>query len=277
MANPVGRPPIMREPGKYVNLANEEYHADPYYFSSSQLKEALVSPAHFRHYVMDKRGRKKATKALDRGSLVHTVVLEPWRIEDEYFIYDGDLTPTGLIPVSAKNYYAKTHPNHKLITHEEYSVAKRARTNLEAYPQANKLLFSDKCEYEVSYFTKCNETGLNLRIRPDAINVEDGYIIDLKTTKARTKHEFIKDALYNYDYDLSCFMYLKVMNDITGKKFDYWWFTVGNEDMAPAAMYRVTDKTIESGKAKYYRAIDNIKTALTLTDEYRYQMEPDEI
>jgi hypothetical protein len=272
-----GRPPKMREPGKYADISNEVYHADPYYFSSSQLKEALNSPAHFKHYVVDKGGKNKATRAMDKGTLTHTVVLEPWRVDEEYIVYQGDLTATGLVPAGAVKSHAKEFPNHTLISPEDYEFAKKARQGFEEYPEAAELIFGEGCEYESSWYHDCKETGLRLRVRPDCININKGVIVDLKTTRAKSKHEFQRDALYTFSYDLSAYMYLKLIYDMTGVKCDYYWFTVGTESMCPVAVYKLSLDTIESGKKKFYKAIDNIKTALTTPEQCRYQSGIEEI
>ena len=274
---PVDKREKVLPPGKYKDMSNEDYHSDKHYFSSSQLKEALNSPAHFKYYVMDKNSKKKSTPAMDRGTLVHTIVLEPYKFDYEYRIHAGDLTPTGLIPAASQRAHDKEYPGIKLITQDDYDFAKRARDNFEQYPIANELLFDKGCEYEPSYFIHCEQTGLRLRVRPDCINIEKRYIVDLKTTRCKSKIEFAKDANYNFHYDLSAYMYVMAIYQATGVLCDFYWATVGTEDMCPTSIYKVSFDTMERGKGKFFKAIENIKTALTLPEQYRAQAELEEI
>jgi hypothetical protein len=265
-----GRPPLMIEPGKYI-ISNEEYHADPYYFSSSQLKEALKSPLHFKYYVVNRHGKKKSTKSQDLGTLIHAAVLEPWKLDEEYLVYQGELTPTGLIPKYAETAYKKSHPGRIIITPEQYEFATKARESLRDYGSAGGMLFDSECAYEVSYFIQCEETGLKFRVRPDCINVEKGYVIDLKTTSTTSKHEFKRHVSYSFDYDMSAFMYLKVLSQFHGKTFDWYWVTVGTEELCPVAIYKMSEATLQDGKAKFYKAVDAINSAIALPNDTRFQ------
>jgi hypothetical protein len=274
--NPVGRPPAMIEPGKYV-MSNEEYHSDPHYFSSSQLKEALLSPLHFKHNVLHRKGKKKSTKAMDVGNIVHTMVLEPHKFDETYIVFGGELTDAGHIPKAAETSYKKLHPKHILITPDQYDIAVKARKELSEYGPTNALLFDPGCEYEKSYFILCEETGLRFRIRPDCINVEKGYVVDLKSTSTNSKYEFKRHVSYTFDYDLSAFMYLKVLSQFYGKAFTWYWVTVGTTIMCPVAAYTMSALTLEDGKKKFYKAVDAINTALTLPKDARFQNQIEEI
>jgi exodeoxyribonuclease VIII len=258
-------------------MTNDEYHADRHYFSSSQIKQALISPAHFKAFVLDKKSKTKSSTSMEFGSLVHTIVLEPHTFDDQYIVYSGDTNKDGSLPKAAHTTLTNKHPLHTPVSKQHYELACLARQNFEKHPEAAKLLFDKQCEYEVSYFNQCQETGLRLRVRPDCINVSGAYIIDLKTSSAGDKNGFKKDAIYNYHYDLSAFMYLMTVYQLTGVECSFYFAVAFKDELMPAYMFKASKEFIESGKAKFFKACDNIRTALTLNDDYVFQEKIEEI
>jgi exodeoxyribonuclease VIII len=266
----------MRAEGKHI-LSNEDYHSDKHYFSSSQLKHALQSASHFRYEVLDKKGKKKKTKAFDLGSLVHTVLLEPHLFDDEYIVYDGPTNADGSVPKAAADRYANSHPGLTPVSVEQNNFAMMARANVEKYPFAKELFYSEGCEYESSFFYKDKETGLRLRFRPDILNLDKKYIVDLKTAVEVDMYQFKKAVCYTWDYDLSAYMYIRGVYEMFGVLCDYYWAVIGKDPTAPIAIYKMSATIRDDGKLKFYKACDNINNALTLGEEIRYQMEPQEL
>jgi hypothetical protein len=267
---------FMRKLGKH-NLSNDDYHSDKHYFSSSQLKVALQSPAHFKYHVIDKMGKVKKTDSLDLGTLAHTMLLEPWKFDEEYIIWSGECNKDGKVPAAVINQHKNSHPGKIVISRAHYDFCANARRNVEAYPKANSLFYDTKCEYEQSFFHYCEETKLRFRIRPDILNLEQGYVVDLKTAIEIDRYQFKRAVSYTWDYDLSAYMYLKVLHDMFNVKLDYYWGVVGKEELAPIAIYKMNNDTCEAGKAKFYKAVDNIRTALTMDESYRYQEDIEEM
>ncbi|MGR5159698.1 PD-(D/E)XK nuclease-like domain-containing protein [Vibrio owensii] len=76
-------------PGIYIGMENEVYHALPAY-SSSQIKTLVKkTPAHFyREYISDicrKRKSLQQERTLDAGTYGHELILEPDGFNDRYF------------------------------------------------------------------------------------------------------------------------------------------------------------------------------------------------
>lgn len=264
-------------PGRY-EMSNEDYHSDKNYISSSQFKQALSSPHHFKFYVVDKKCTTKATKSMDKGSLVHTVILEPHKLDEEYIIYDarGESNKDGSIKAITKNLLEKKNPGRTAVSGEWYDFAVKARQGFKEYPQANDLLFDTANEAEISYFLKCSETGLNIRVRPDILNLNRGYIVDLKTTSTQNIKDFKNHAIYNYHYDLSAYMYVLAIYQATGVLCDFYFAVVGTEELCPLWVYKASETFMSGGKDKFFKAAGNIQAALTL-EISRNQLEIEEI
>lgn len=267
----------IRKPGVY-NISNSEYHGDLDYFSSSILKEALESPAHFKYYILQKNKEPVDNKAFALGTLVHTVLLEPHLFDEQYIIYTGKTNKDGTIPAAELKKLSDKHGDKKeFISDEWYKFAVKSREHTLNYPDAAKFVFSETGVSEPSYFTLCKETGLRLKVRPDRLDLTNKFICDPKTSMVVDKYSFGKVVKYDRHYDLSAYMYVKQIYEWTDVHCDFYWHVVGKEPMCPIAIYKASHKTLEEGKAKFFRACDNIKAALAMPDVIRYQNELEEI
>ncbi|HHR6455423.1 TPA: PD-(D/E)XK nuclease-like domain-containing protein [Providencia alcalifaciens] len=81
------------EPGRYTDISNDDYHSSNG-ISSTMLKDGRISLMYFERRHISKVIQRERSEALDFGSLFHTLVLEPEKVEDEF-----SLAPT--IPAGA--------------------------------------------------------------------------------------------------------------------------------------------------------------------------------
>ena len=75
------------KPGIYENLSNEEYHGDKDAVSKSGLDLIAKSPAHFK-WAQD--NPRSETPAMQKGTLIHTMVLEPEKVGELYAVPPND-------------------------------------------------------------------------------------------------------------------------------------------------------------------------------------------
>jgi hypothetical protein len=77
------------ELGINANISNSDYHAEKLHLSSSNLKLLLKSPKQF--YTEKILGIREPLigSALDIGTYVHSLVLEPEKVQSEFAIYTG--------------------------------------------------------------------------------------------------------------------------------------------------------------------------------------------
>lgn len=254
----------MIELGKHY-LSNTAYHADKDYLSSSVVKLALFGVMAFKSY-MDNLGKseKKSTAALDFGTLVHTIVLEPKEFDNEYVIYDGETTETGLIPAKVRKEQALLHPTKTVVTKAAYNLACKIRKNCELDPKVFDLLFKDEGENEVSYFTICDHSGFRVKVRLDRGILTRAIIVDLKTAEKIDQYSFQKEVKFNRHYDLSAYMYVMQVLKATGVLCDFYWVVAGKDELAQIAVYKASAQTLLDGQEKYFRAMANIKRAKEL-------------
>ncbi len=71
------------EPGRYPDIPNETYHASNG-ISSTMLKDARISLMYYQRRHITKVIQRERSEALDFGSLFHTLVLEPEKLDEEF-------------------------------------------------------------------------------------------------------------------------------------------------------------------------------------------------
>ena len=252
-------------------LTNDEYHGDKKYFSSSQLKYAIQNSATFQWYLNNGKPNEREFKpseinALDFGTLVHCLLLEPHMLEKEFLFIDcigkdfrrkEDKQYRAIMSERAFN------DNKILIQAHAMDKASKCVEAVKAHKFASRVLFETPGTPEVSGYYQDSTYNLFLRFRPDRLVHDlDGNsaIIDVKTT--RNMDDFNKKANWDFHYDLSACMYLTGHLALTGEWADFYFVVVESEAPFRAAVYKASEAFLKRGMIKYNRAIANISEAL---------------
>ncbi|EJD4472301.1 PD-(D/E)XK nuclease-like domain-containing protein [Salmonella enterica subsp. enterica serovar Kentucky] len=160
----------------------------------------------------------------------------------------------------------RENPGNKiLVTRQQYETALAIQSALYAHPEAGKLLQNPTRAVEVSYFGIDDDTGLDIRVRPDVELEYEGLRIgfDLKTISMwDVKEDSLKSRLHREitmrDYHLSAGMYCNVA-DLD--KFA-WIFVNKDEGYHWVAVVWASDSLLELGKLDYRRTIRAIANAM---------------
>jgi len=239
---------------KATELSNSEYHGERSHYSSSQLKMAVSDiEAFHRLYVL---GEKKnvSIPAFDIGQYYHTAILEPEKLGEECAIFTGKMR-------RGKDWdaFKVKHEGKAIITNSEYA---KAQTLIES-TQNNEIVkwLMQSGEAELSCFSRLG--GLDIKVRADWIDLERGFLMDLKSTTGNTREKFkIQKKIAEYDYDLSAALYVDAFNAALGKeviKDFYWPFATKDSEYANCTVYRATKANLAVGRAKYTKALQLIK------------------
>lgn len=253
--------------------------------SSSAAKEVLKTPL---HYYLYKEGviPKKAAAHFDLGSFAHMAFLEPHlfdlvKIEPNY----NGATKEGVL--KACDFYAEL--NNEPSGHSDIWKMDALRERLKAlqgncqYPiigEEHKIIIDIlKGNYyrygsgiipqllrgavaEASFYGTDPDTGLPVKVRPDALNVKENIgcdaIISFKTTAAPMLGKFIYDSA-KFTYELSEGMYQEVISRITGRDF-HTTIMIMLQTVAPylPAVFIWDEDDICNGIYKYRQAITTI-------------------
>ncbi|HAI4396458.1 RecE family exodeoxyribonuclease [Escherichia coli] len=150
-----------------------------------------------------------------------------------------------------------------LVTRQQLSTALNIQKALLAHPTAGMLLTHPSRAVEVSYFGFDEETGLEVRVRPDLEIDLDGVRIgaDLKTISMwNVKQESLRARLHREiierDYHLSAAMYCE-----TAALDQFFWIFVNkDENYHWIAIIEASAELLELGMFEYRKAMRNIAT-----------------
>lgn len=150
-----------------------------------------------------------------------------------------------------------------LVTRQQLSTALNIQKALLQHPTAGKLLTHPSRAVEVSYFGFDDETGLEVRVRPDLEIDLDGLRIgaDLKTISMwNIKQEGLRAKLHreiiDRDYHLSAAMYCE-----TAALDQFFWIFVNkDENYHWIAIVEASAELLELGMLEYRKAMRAIAT-----------------
>lgn len=182
----------------FEDMPAEEYHADRDALSCSLLKPLLISPAHFQAALTQCPSQ---SDAMDYGSLLHLLVLEPKQVCHQVAVYPE---PGGRTKAFTK--FERDNCGKLVFDEPTFATAQRLADKVRAstYKGREFQRFIEESLPEVTiYFTEPT-TGLRMRVRVDLYHPEITF--DLKTSRFGTARAFANDAVQK-DYDLQAFMY----------------------------------------------------------------------
>jgi exodeoxyribonuclease VIII len=158
----------------------------------------------------------------------------------------------------------RDNPGEKiLVTRQQLATARAIQSALLAHPTAGMLLSHPSRAVEVSYFGFDDETGLEVRVRPDLEIELDGVRIgaDLKTISMwNVKQESLRARLHreiiDRDYHLSAAMYCE-----TAALDQFFWIFVNkDENYHWIAIIEASTELLELGMLEYRKTMRAIAT-----------------
>lgn len=261
--------------GLHYDMPDSAYHAqqDPkdHFYSSSQLKDILKSPALFKKKYITREVETGGTNsAFSVGTYVHTAILEPENLESTTAIYKGAQR-------RGKEWEAfnKEHEGKVILVHDEKKASAGAMTELltaqhcidvvDDSDWAQRLLHTGTPE--VSLFVELE--GIRIKVRADWLKLAEGAIVDLKTTSSdpASPSSMLKSTK-DYSYDLSAALYMDAFNKYCaegkGEEGGYvidkfYWIYAGKKKDDGCQCYEASEKMMELGRKKYKEAIRLIK------------------
>lgn len=214
------------------------YHAHPA-LGSSRLRELLKSPAHFRANL------RRETEALQLGSLVHTLVLEPHAFPERYLV------------VPRIDGRTKEGKAAKAALADDPRIAVDGETMAEASACATSIMSHivyqqiRDAQVEHTVFWTDAETGIECKARFDVLGP---LLVDLKTTRDASPKGFQRAiATYGYHIQAAHYMAGAIANGMEPRGFLFACV----ETSAPylAAGYLLGNPTLEQGERERREAL----------------------
>lgn len=220
------------KPGIYPGLPELDYH---------QAHEALSASG--AKVLLGKRPPSPDSDAIQFGRLVHTVILEPERL-DEYVVLDPTIIgikadgSTADNPTATKAWKEAVGKARRdgmtVIGPRTLAHAQAMAKAVQDHPEAGRLL-AQATAHEVSAFAE-HPSGALVRGRFDLIGPES--IADIKTTRDGDPAEFHR-AVHSFGYHISAANYLDLAraNGVEVGRFD---LICVEKEPTPGGSYRVS-------------------------------------
>jgi hypothetical protein len=242
--------------GVEYGLSFAEYLATPA-MSCSGLKLLRKSPAHF---LAGDNPEAEQKPSLRRGSLLHTLVLEPAKISARYCV-----KPDGMnfATKEGKSWRDSVAEGLEIVTSAEYRTASRQAISLGAVPEVASLLGGAGAS-EVSFFWTDPETGITCKGRADWVFRTDAGVIllDLKTTEDASPEAFARSCA-RYGYHMQAPWYIDGWTQCTGDTvlgFVFGAVESGWPHVAQA--YMLDDDSVSKGRAECRRLLNQYASCL---------------
>ena len=261
-------------------MSNEEYHSRPE-FSSSQLKDMLRSGAHFHSKNILKEEVKEASTAMNFGTLIHTLFLEPEQFENEFVIAPKFYKRTKAGKEEALA-WEQANAGKLLVSEEDVLHAKRIATNLRMLSSYADMQ-NNYGMAEASIFFTDPVYNLQLRIRPDWHIVPcsafpSGLILDVKSTTDARPHAFSKKCS-DFGYDLSASMYREGFQQYyqTEDKPPFILLTAESSLPFNVKQYKASDLFLSVGDTRYNKSKEMLAESLLINEWDGYSLSLEEI
>lgn len=233
------------------DVSNKLYHEDRKYLSSSVLKTVLESLAKYHsEYILGlKQPYSQSTQSnFDVGSLIHSLILEPHLVDSSYNWFMGMRKAGTEYETFMAN---RINPNLPSISVSQSLIAQSCFEAYKKLPAAVNLIKNGFAEQTI-----CGTLhGVPIKTRFDWINVEAGYIADVKSTSYGSDVETFKATCDSFKYQLSAALYTAMAEQHYGKKFDFYYIVVSKKEKT-CDVYKTSPTTMKKGKAKVKEACE---------------------
>ena len=281
-----------------VKRDSMETYLESKHISSSNLKNALKTPRSF-YYDWERVFEEKQKPCFQLGTFAHMAFLEPRLFElvkvepvCNQASKDGVLQMIDFYEGLLENEkdYAKNAESESPSEKWNFNALKEYRDDLKQKlidlgysfisEEMNMIITALKRNYywygggiipqilkgaysEVSFYGRDEETGLDVRVRPDYFNVEENIgvnaVISFKTTRADDLGKFYYDCA-KLKYELSEGMYQEVMSGITGRNFNVTiMIMLQTVEPYDVAVLFWSPDDLANGKYKYHYALSIVK------------------
>jgi len=274
--------------------------------SSSMLKATLKTPLHFEFALSDDKEeleKLRDPKYFNLGTFLHQCILEPTKfsrviVEPDFKLsshegcdvgiafYEGLCEERGIaypnVPYESlqtkKNYIEalKKAADVQPVSEEHNLKIKVLKRHIDHYGGGIIKRLLTHAKREISIYHTDTESGLRLKVRPDAIQFKENIgvdaIISIKSTACEDLQAFYSNAA-KLHYDLSEGMYQEVVSAATGRDFNTT-IMIMLQTVPPFAVAVLvwSGEDIEMGKHKFRVALQNAKEIIEKKSTKGYEV-----
>jgi len=260
------------KPGIFNDISIEEYHAEKEWYSSTGLKKAKKSLKLFRlflnGYFDDEYkphfgfGNAFELALLDRVNFDLKVANEVDILNEIY-----EAKPDTKSPRSTAMYKEWFESQVKL---NKYIVKEDGKESFRVIEEMLKSCYADAViqrliqgiEYNYSLCWIDEETGLQLKTRPDICKVKKNIVVNLKTAIDGSPETFARDCA-KYDYPFQACMEIDgcIKTGFMERVDNYFWLVVEKEPPFSATIYEFDQEDIKDCMLEYRYTLHNVAEA----------------
>lgn len=242
--------------GINAEVSNKVYHGDKSFLSSSNLKLLLKDPNQFYKEVILGDYESVDNPNFDIGSYVHAALLEPHKITEEFAMFDG-WKKYG----NAWEQFKEEHKGKIILSKPQLFKCNQYVSSTVQRKEAQFLLKHGLPEHTMT----SKILDVPVKVRADYINIEAGYIVDVKTTSHESGIDIFRQTSSHYYYDLSAALYCQVAHDNYKKLFDFYFIVISKNDLQ-CHVYKASSNFLIQGHALVNKALVKYKKCLETGD-----------
>lgn len=205
------------------------------------------------NYYRWRRDNPHESDAMTLGTLIHLMILEPQILETRMKLrkkVDGR-TKDG--KAYNEEFDANLLPTDIVVSHDQKTKLEKIRDSLMKNEFAQRVMTKPSLKENAGFFIH-EATNVFCKIRPDMLFLEDGIIVDIKSTRNAHYSVFQRDV-YSYMYDIQAAFYMDGYRAIMNKPAQFVWLCVETEGANDVAAYHATEKVYAFGKVRYEKSI----------------------
>jgi hypothetical protein len=254
----------MREPGIYYDISNEEYHAGTWAVGNTGLQLVQDCPALYHGQYLDAerpQEEDKESAAQRFGNIAHCALFEFAAYNSRYVVGPDVHKSTN----AWKDFVRGLAPGCEPCTSKERMAGLRIRQSALAIPDLRDALLHPGGRGEVSAYWRDDSTGVMLKVRPDwdmPVGDKACILFDAKTFATGDADEFARQAA-RMNYDFQAAFYSDVYGRVCGRQvLAFVHIVISNKWPHPVNLVQLGERSINTGRLKYRRALDTYAECL---------------
>ena len=247
----------------------------------------------YKKYITRELESNESIPAFDIGTYYHTAILEPHLLDKECAVFTGKVRRGKMW----EDFKAE-HEGKAIITQKEWEQANNLIVATQKSELAMSLHAGGEAEVSLGIEVFCDGKDIyskghkldikkgwipveempeakpvRLKVRCDYINLDGGYIADLKSTTGNAKDvNKTRNKISSYNYDLSAALYIDLFNayhiekGVDPNQIKTFWWVFASKDYCNCQPYfagvgldgEIEESNIQVGRAKWRKAVLDI-------------------
>lgn len=275
--------------GIYTDLSIEDYHANTTHLSATNIKIAKRS---LKEFDWTRRGliERKDTSAFGFGNAFELALLSPIEFSEKVAIKNDSEWIAKAMEVKdydkprASKTYTELHEKFLDESKGKYVINDTGKESYDTIKHMLESAYADfaikellvNTEYQNSIFWTDQESGLNLKTRPDLCRRKNNVVVNVKTIEDGSPAAFSKD-LAKYDYPLQACIEIRgcIESGLMPSVDKYFWLVF--EKVAPynATIYDFSEENRRMFDQELQYLLNKLKRAETENKYPGYSQDAD--